>query len=177
MGMRSLRTFLSSRVCQNKVRKAKSLKFCLTSCQPPIESNGNGSAGSSLASSPQQSEGSHPQEKGQTTPDTEAAGEFSQPLPPWFYLASGLLPKVLLGLGLAPPRVFELRVRDVWIIDDSFISLFYKCMLITSCIPRHHAGKIHMLQVDLSAGSVLPRPLDLIRGSLVVFFPIQMMWD
>ncbi|KAB0344733.1 hypothetical protein FD754_021659, partial [Muntiacus muntjak] len=43
--------------------------------QPPIESNGNGSAGSSLASSPQQSESSHPQEKGQTTPDTEAADD------------------------------------------------------------------------------------------------------
>nr|XP_054362767.1 dystrophin-related protein 2 [Mirounga angustirostris] len=43
--------------------------------QPPTESNGNGSAGSSLASSPQQSEGSHPQEKGQTTPDTEAADD------------------------------------------------------------------------------------------------------
>ncbi|ELK29803.1 Dystrophin-related protein 2 [Myotis davidii] len=43
--------------------------------QPPNESNGNGSAGSSLASSPQQSEGSHPQEKGQTTPDTEAADD------------------------------------------------------------------------------------------------------
>ena len=115
--MRSLRTFLSSRVCQSKVRKAKSLKLCLTSFQPSIESNGNGSAGSSLASSPQQSEGSHPQEKGQTTPDTEAAGEFPQPLPPWLCLASGLLPKVLLGLGLVPPHVFELRVRDDWIID------------------------------------------------------------
>ncbi|KAB1252599.1 Dystrophin-related protein 2 [Camelus dromedarius] len=43
--------------------------------QPPTESDGNGSAGSSLASSPQQSEGSHPQEKGQTTPDTEAADD------------------------------------------------------------------------------------------------------
>ncbi|OWJ99053.1 DRP2 [Cervus elaphus hippelaphus] len=43
--------------------------------QPPIESNGNGSVGSSLASSPQQSESSHPQEKGQTTPDTEAADD------------------------------------------------------------------------------------------------------
>uniref|UniRef100_A0A8C6DYL4 Dystrophin related protein 2 n=2 Tax=Moschus moschiferus TaxID=68415 RepID=A0A8C6DYL4_MOSMO len=45
--------------------------------QPPVESNGNGSAGSSLASSPQQSEGSHPQEKGQTTPDTEAADDVA----------------------------------------------------------------------------------------------------
>uniref|UniRef100_A0A8C9AGT2 Dystrophin related protein 2 n=1 Tax=Prolemur simus TaxID=1328070 RepID=A0A8C9AGT2_PROSS len=43
--------------------------------QPPSESDGNGSAGSSLASSPQQSEGSHPREKGQTTPDTEAADD------------------------------------------------------------------------------------------------------
>uniref|UniRef100_A0A667HM37 Dystrophin related protein 2 n=1 Tax=Lynx canadensis TaxID=61383 RepID=A0A667HM37_LYNCA len=43
--------------------------------QPPTEPDGNGSAGSSLASSPQQSEGSHPQEKGQTTPDTEAADD------------------------------------------------------------------------------------------------------
>ncbi|XP_019484774.1 PREDICTED: dystrophin-related protein 2 isoform X4 [Hipposideros armiger] len=43
--------------------------------QPPTESDGNGSAGSSLVSSPQQSEGSHPQEKGQTTPDTEAADD------------------------------------------------------------------------------------------------------
>uniref|UniRef100_F7CLV2 Dystrophin related protein 2 n=1 Tax=Equus caballus TaxID=9796 RepID=F7CLV2_HORSE len=43
--------------------------------QPPTESEGNGSAGSSLASSPQQSESSHPQEKGQTTPDTEAADD------------------------------------------------------------------------------------------------------
>ncbi|KAK2504473.1 hypothetical protein MC885_013560 [Smutsia gigantea] len=43
--------------------------------QPPTESNGNGSAGSSLASSPQQSEGGHPREKGQTTPDTEAADD------------------------------------------------------------------------------------------------------
>ncbi|XP_062039777.1 dystrophin-related protein 2 isoform X3 [Lepus europaeus] len=43
--------------------------------QPPTESDGNGSAGSSLASSPQQSEGSHPQDKGQTTPDTEAADD------------------------------------------------------------------------------------------------------
>uniref|UniRef100_A0A8I3NSX5 Dystrophin related protein 2 n=2 Tax=Canis lupus familiaris TaxID=9615 RepID=A0A8I3NSX5_CANLF len=43
--------------------------------QPPTESDGNGSASSSLASSPQQSEGSHPQEKGQTTPDTEAADD------------------------------------------------------------------------------------------------------
>ncbi|XP_045850422.1 dystrophin-related protein 2 isoform X2 [Meles meles] len=43
--------------------------------QPPTESNGNGSAGSSLASSPQQSESSHPQEKGQTTPDTETADD------------------------------------------------------------------------------------------------------
>ncbi|XP_049728690.1 dystrophin-related protein 2 isoform X5 [Elephas maximus indicus] len=43
--------------------------------QPPTESDGNGSAGSSLASSPQQSEGSHLQEKEQTTPDTEAADD------------------------------------------------------------------------------------------------------
>ncbi|XP_041492868.1 dystrophin-related protein 2-like [Microtus oregoni] len=43
--------------------------------QPPTESDGNGSAGSSLASSPHQSEGSHPREKGQTTPDTEAADD------------------------------------------------------------------------------------------------------
>eukprot|EP00069_Balaena_mysticetus_P016745 bmy_10080T0 len=43
--------------------------------QPHTESDGNGSAGSSLASSPQQSEGSHPQEKGQTTPDTQAADD------------------------------------------------------------------------------------------------------
>ncbi|XP_054182613.1 dystrophin-related protein 2 isoform X1 [Homo sapiens] len=43
--------------------------------QPPTESDGSGSAGSSLASSPQQSEGSHPREKGQTTPDTEAADD------------------------------------------------------------------------------------------------------
>ncbi|KAM5290463.1 dystrophin-related protein 2 isoform 1-T1 [Glossophaga mutica] len=41
--------------------------------QPPTESDGNGSAGSSLASSPLQSESSHPQEKEQTTPNTEAA--------------------------------------------------------------------------------------------------------
>ncbi|KAF6090319.1 dystrophin related protein 2 [Phyllostomus discolor] len=40
--------------------------------QPPTESDGNGSAGSSLASSPLQSESSHPQEKEQTTPNTEA---------------------------------------------------------------------------------------------------------
>ncbi|GAB1303109.1 Dystrophin-related protein 2 [Apodemus speciosus] len=43
--------------------------------QPPTESDGNGSAGSSLASSPRQSEGSHPREKGQTTPDTEVADD------------------------------------------------------------------------------------------------------
>ncbi|ELK05138.1 Dystrophin-related protein 2 [Pteropus alecto] len=43
--------------------------------QPPTESDCNGSASSSLASSPQQSEGSHPQEKGLTTPDTEAADD------------------------------------------------------------------------------------------------------
>uniref|UniRef100_A0A2K5CZC8 Uncharacterized protein n=1 Tax=Aotus nancymaae TaxID=37293 RepID=A0A2K5CZC8_AOTNA len=43
--------------------------------EPPTESDGSGSAGSSLASSPQQSEGSHPREKGQTTPDTEAADD------------------------------------------------------------------------------------------------------
>nr|XP_021483888.1 dystrophin-related protein 2 [Meriones unguiculatus] len=43
--------------------------------QPPTESEGNGSVVSSLDSSPRQSEGSHPREKGQTTPDTEAADD------------------------------------------------------------------------------------------------------
>uniref|UniRef100_A0A7N4NGB2 Dystrophin related protein 2 n=1 Tax=Sarcophilus harrisii TaxID=9305 RepID=A0A7N4NGB2_SARHA len=46
--------------------------------QPPPESEGNGSAGSSLASSPQQSESSHPHEKEHTTPDTEAADDVGQ---------------------------------------------------------------------------------------------------
>ncbi|XP_044538487.1 dystrophin-related protein 2 isoform X2 [Gracilinanus agilis] len=46
--------------------------------QPPPESEGNGSGGSSLASSPQQSEGSHSREKEHTTPDTEAADDVGQ---------------------------------------------------------------------------------------------------
>uniref|UniRef100_A0A803VEM3 Dystrophin related protein 2 n=1 Tax=Ficedula albicollis TaxID=59894 RepID=A0A803VEM3_FICAL len=44
--------------------------------QPPAESEGNGSAASSLASSPHQSEGSQAKEKEHNTPDTETAGEF-----------------------------------------------------------------------------------------------------
>ncbi|XP_010221777.1 PREDICTED: dystrophin-related protein 2 [Tinamus guttatus] len=43
--------------------------------QPPAESEGNGSAPSSLASSPQQSEGSQVKEQEHNTPDTEAADE------------------------------------------------------------------------------------------------------
>ncbi|XP_076203277.1 dystrophin-related protein 2 isoform X3 [Aptenodytes patagonicus] len=43
--------------------------------QPPVESDGNGSAASSLASSPYQSEGSQTKEKEHNTPDTEAADE------------------------------------------------------------------------------------------------------
>uniref|UniRef100_A0A8C3DQQ6 Dystrophin related protein 2 n=1 Tax=Corvus moneduloides TaxID=1196302 RepID=A0A8C3DQQ6_CORMO len=43
--------------------------------QPPAESEGNGSAASSLASSPHQSEGSQAKEKEHNTPDTETAGE------------------------------------------------------------------------------------------------------
>ncbi|KFW77107.1 Dystrophin-related protein 2, partial [Manacus vitellinus] len=43
--------------------------------QPPAESDGNGSAASSLASSPHQSEGSQAKEKEHNTPDTEAADE------------------------------------------------------------------------------------------------------
>ncbi|KFV04083.1 Dystrophin-related protein 2, partial [Tauraco erythrolophus] len=43
--------------------------------QPPTESDGNGSAASSLASSPHQSEGSQAKEKEHNTPDTEAADE------------------------------------------------------------------------------------------------------
>ncbi|XP_025888983.1 dystrophin-related protein 2 isoform X1 [Nothoprocta perdicaria] len=43
--------------------------------QPPAESDGNGSAPSSLASSPQQSEGSQAKEREHDTPDTEAADE------------------------------------------------------------------------------------------------------
>ncbi|OXB57181.1 hypothetical protein ASZ78_000582 [Callipepla squamata] len=43
--------------------------------QPPAESNGNGSAASSLASSPHQSEGSQARDKEHDTPDTEAADE------------------------------------------------------------------------------------------------------
>ncbi|XP_072482512.1 dystrophin-related protein 2 isoform X4 [Notamacropus eugenii] len=46
--------------------------------QPPPESEGNGSGGSSLTSSPQQSEGSHAREKEHTTPDTEAADDVGQ---------------------------------------------------------------------------------------------------
>uniref|UniRef100_A0A803VQN5 Dystrophin related protein 2 n=1 Tax=Ficedula albicollis TaxID=59894 RepID=A0A803VQN5_FICAL len=48
----------------------------LFSLQPPAESEGNGSAASSLASSPHQSEGSQAKEKEHNTPDTETAGEF-----------------------------------------------------------------------------------------------------
>lgn len=47
----------------------------LFSLQPPAESEGNGSAASSLASSPHQSEGSQAKEKEHNTPDTETAGE------------------------------------------------------------------------------------------------------
>ncbi|XP_074691180.1 dystrophin-related protein 2 isoform X1 [Strix aluco] len=43
--------------------------------QPPTESDGNGSAASSLASSPHQSEGSQAKEKEHNTPDTETADE------------------------------------------------------------------------------------------------------
>uniref|UniRef100_A0A8B9ZK87 Dystrophin related protein 2 n=1 Tax=Anas platyrhynchos TaxID=8839 RepID=A0A8B9ZK87_ANAPL len=43
--------------------------------QPPAESDGNGSAASSLASSPHQSEGSQAKEKEHDTPDTETADE------------------------------------------------------------------------------------------------------
>uniref|UniRef100_A0A7M4ES76 Dystrophin related protein 2 n=1 Tax=Crocodylus porosus TaxID=8502 RepID=A0A7M4ES76_CROPO len=43
--------------------------------QPPAESDGNGSAASSLASSPHQSESSQPKDKEHNTPDTEAADE------------------------------------------------------------------------------------------------------
>lgn len=43
--------------------------------QPPAESEGNGSAASSLASSPHQSEGSQAKEKEHNTPDTETADE------------------------------------------------------------------------------------------------------
>ncbi|XP_065585404.1 dystrophin-related protein 2 isoform X6 [Cyrtonyx montezumae] len=43
--------------------------------QPPTESNGNGSAVSSLASSPHQSEGGQARDKEHDTPDTEAADE------------------------------------------------------------------------------------------------------
>ncbi|KFP90701.1 Dystrophin-related protein 2, partial [Apaloderma vittatum] len=43
--------------------------------QPPAESDGNGSAASSLASSPHQSEGSQAKEKEHNTPDTEVADE------------------------------------------------------------------------------------------------------
>uniref|UniRef100_A0A8C0FV15 Uncharacterized protein n=1 Tax=Bubo bubo TaxID=30461 RepID=A0A8C0FV15_BUBBB len=45
------------------------------SLQPPTESDGNGSAASSLASSPHQSEGSQAKEKEHNTPDTETADE------------------------------------------------------------------------------------------------------
>lgn len=48
----------------------------LFSFQPPTESEGNGSAASSLASSPHQSEGSQAKEKEHNTPDTETAGEL-----------------------------------------------------------------------------------------------------
>lgn len=48
----------------------------LFSLQPPAESEGNGSAASSLASSPHQSEGSQAKEKEHNTPDTETAGEI-----------------------------------------------------------------------------------------------------
>ncbi|KAI6078175.1 Dystrophin-related protein 2 isoform X2 [Aix galericulata] len=43
--------------------------------QPPAESDGNGSAASSLASSPHQSEGSQAKEKEHDTPDTETADD------------------------------------------------------------------------------------------------------
>ncbi|NXA45794.1 DRP2 protein, partial [Nothocercus julius] len=47
--------------------------------QPPAESDGNGSAPSSVASSPQQSEGSQVKEREHNTPDTEAAALPSLP--------------------------------------------------------------------------------------------------
>lgn len=143
MGRRSLKPLLSSGLCQSKVGKAKPLKSCFTSCQPPTESDGSGSTGSSLASSPQQSEGSHPREKGQTTPDTEAAGEFpspSQPLPPWLCPASDLLPKVLLGLGLAShcfeaPPMYQALCWD----DTSALGLPFSWQPPTSA-PWPHQG-------------------------------------
>ncbi|XP_038603907.1 dystrophin-related protein 2 [Tachyglossus aculeatus] len=44
--------------------------------QPPADLDGTGSAGSSLASSPQPSEGSHARERERNTPDTEVADEI-----------------------------------------------------------------------------------------------------
>lgn len=64
------------------------------SLQPPAESDGNGSAASSLASSPHQSESSQAKEKEHNTPDTEAAGgdwSWMEPLVPFLVRCCGKL--------------------------------------------------------------------------------------